>query len=343
VLAAFHLMYPEAPIHTMLAEPEIVRRHFPEAQIVTSSLQRSPLRGRPQLLVAAMPRAIEEFDLSGYDLVLSSSGAFSHGVVSGPDCIHMCYCHTPMRYAWDWHAEYLREHGWTGPLKKWLAETVISNIRVWDVVAAERPDLWIANSQTVRDRIKKYYGKVSTVVHPPVDTSFYAPQDLPAGGYAVTAGRLSAYKKVDEMIQACRRLGLPLRIVGAGEDRSRLERLAGPEATFLGGLSEEEKRREIAGAACFLFAAEDDFGIAPLEALAMGVPVVALGKGGALEYIEDGRNGVLYPDDIESGLKRFLDGGVSWEPARIRQSALRFGTDHFESKIRKLVDDALGR
>lgn len=344
VLSAFHRLYPDAPIYTMLADPEIVRRYFPKAKIITSSLQRSFLRRRPQLLLGAMPRAIEEFNLNEFNLVLSSSGAFSHGVITGPDTFHLCYCHSPMRYVWDWHAEYLKEKGWTSPLKKWFAESFLSPIRLWDRVSAERPDAWIANSQTVQERIAKFYGKPSEIIYPPVDTEFFTPpDDIQAGDYAITASRLSPYKRVDQMILACEKLGIPLRVIGDGEDKARLENLAGPTVTFLGRLSEQDKRREIAGARCFLFAAEDDFGIAPLEALSLGIPAVALARGGATEYVQDGKNGILYAEDLAEGLERFLKDGVEFTSGRIRQSALKYGTEHFDIKITKAVDDALKR
>ena len=337
VLSAFHRLYPEAPIYTMLAEPEIVRKHFPNATIITSSLQRSPLRRKPQLLLATMPRTIEEFDFSGFDTVLSSSGAFSHGVITGPDTRHVCYCHSPMRYVWDWHAEYLREKGVTTPLRRWFAETVLSNIRVWDAVAAKRPDVWMANSATVQKRIKKFYGVESTVIYPPIDTDFFTPQEVKQGNYAVTASRLSAYKKIDEMIVACTKFGLPLRVIGDGEDRKRLEKMGSPNVQFLGRLSEEDKRREIARAKLFLFAAEDDFGIAPLEALSLGVPVVALARGGALEYVQDGKNGRLFEP---GGLgKALADFNISMDAAQIRETALPFGMARFDEQIRNIVDN----
>ena len=352
VLSTLHAMYPTAPIYTTFAEPAIVARHFPQADIRTSSLQKSLLRRISQRLVLGLlPRAVEEFDLAGYDLVISSSGAFSHGVITGPETFHLCYCHSPMRYAWDQHAEYLRQNGFNGPLRQWAALSLVSPVRLWDAVSAQRVDQWVANSKTVQARIAKFYGKKSLVVPPPVDTEYFDYAKIsgaPTGkAYAVTASRLSTYKRIDLMIAACARLDLPLRIIGEGEDRDRLEKLNLGRAMFRGSLSEEKKRSELAGASCFLFAAEDDFGIAPVEALALGVPVIAFGQGGATEYVQSGKNGRIFheqtSESLAAELEILINEGVSMNREQIRATALPYGRDAFAKNIFQIVGDHVPR
>jgi glycosyltransferase involved in cell wall biosynthesis len=347
VLHALHQMYPEAPIYTLLAEPEIVAAHFPKATVYTSSLQRSPLRSKPAWLVAAMPKAIEEFDLSAFDTVISSSGAFSHGIITGPHTRHISYCHSPMRYVWDWHAEYIAEKGMSTPFRKFLAEQVLSKLRIWDYVASKRVDMWIANSSVVQQRIRKFYGQESQIIHPPVDTDFFDPEKAVSDTkerHVITASRLSSYKKIDQMIEACSACDIPLKIIGSGTERQRLENLAvsrKAQVTFLGSTSEEEKRNLIAGSNCFLFAAEDDFGIAPVEALSLGIPVLAYGRGGAVEYVINGVNGYLYNEQtsraLTESLSLFLEKGVQSSSNEIRESALRFSLRNFQKAIAKVV------
>ena len=345
VVSQLHAMYPNAPIYTLLANPKLLKTHFPKATIYTSPLNRSWLRSRPQLLLTRMPQAVESFDLTEYDVVISSSGAFSHGVITGPDTTHICYCHSPMRYAWDWHSEYLTEKGLVG-LPRFVAETILSRIRIWDTLAAMRVDIWLANSNTVQKRIQKYYNAPSTVVYPPVNTTFFNASMVTSNTddqYAVTVSRLTSNKRIDLIIQACIAQNLPLHVIGGGEDRKRLESITGGNEliTFTGPLSEEDKRREIANAYCFIFAAEDDFGIAPVEALALGVPVIAFEGGGALETVIDGKNGLFFKDasveSIQKALTRFREVGITLSATQIRETALRFTQEAFTDQIAKIV------
>ena len=350
VLLAFHELYPEAPIHTLFAEPRIVQKYFPNARIITSPLQRSWLRSRPHLLLTRMPQAIEWFDFSGYEVVLSSSGAFSHGVITGPETTHVCYCHSPMRYAWDYHREYLGEMGIRGGLALGLAEQVLSGIRIWDSVAAERVDRWLSNGRTVSGRIKKFYGKESTVVYPPVNTDFFDPSlvtQTQRQGHLLTVSRLTKNKRVDLAIKACAAANLPLHIAGAGKEEASLRKLARSlqaEVTFLGRIDEVAKRQALAEARGFIFAAEDDFGIAPVEALSMGTPVIALGKGGATETIQHGANGRLFGEPtvqaLQEELLSFTKHGVSLSAAEIRATALRFSSERFKKEIANHIDHA---
>lgn len=353
VLEALYRLFPEAPIYTVLADQKVIAKHFPKAQVITSSLQRSWIRHKPQLLLPFIPQAIESFDLNSYDLVISSSGAFSHGIITGPDTLHISYCHSPMRYAWDWHHEYLAEKGIQGGVTYFFAEMVLSRLRIWDKVSANRVDHWLANSKTVQARIKQYYRDESTVVYPPVDTDFFDPslvKELKKGEYAVTVSRLTPNKRIDLMIEACATAKIPLHIAGDGSNLASLEKLAQKHSGvvhFLGAVSEEQKRQLIAESSCFLFAAEDDFGIAPVEALALGIPVIAFGKGGATETVQDGKTGYFFMEptgeSLSKALARFKNEGVAYSPAEIRQSALPFNREHFLAAIRRFIDHATVR
>jgi glycosyltransferase involved in cell wall biosynthesis len=351
VLSALHALYPDAPIYTTFAYPRIIRQYFPHADIRTSYLQKSPLRRWPSALIAAYPRAVESFDLSGYDLVISSSGAFSHGVITGPETVHVSYCHSPMRYAWDWHAEYLAERG----IRRWpallLANQLMSRLRTWDAVAALRVDHWLANSQTVAARIHRYYRQPSTVIYPPVPVETIrawqremgersAPADPP---YAVTVSRLTPNKRIDVLIEAAGRLQVPLTVIGSGQDYGRLADVAGrlkAQVRFTGRVSDREKYRLVQDATCFLFAAEEDFGIAPVEALALGTPVVALRRGGATEYLEAGKNGYFFSEPQAEAVAESLTQALrhSWDRAEIAGTADRFSTRHFTEAIREYID-----
>jgi len=350
VLLALHKLFPEAPIYTMFADPTLVQRFFPKAEIHTSPLQKSLLKKRPWLLLTRMPKAVESYDLSQYDLVISSSGAFSHGVITGPATTHISYCHSPMRYAWDWHAEYLREKGITSAFAQFFANTTLNRLRLWDAVSAKRVDHWLANSKTVATRIATFYKAPSTVVYPPVDTTFFDPSLIKKPtkkSYYLSVCRLSKNKRVDQMIRAVAATGDTPWVGGDGAEYDRLQALASElkaKVHFLGKLSETDKRTALAGAKAFLFAAEDDFGIAPVEALAMGTPVIALGKGGACETVENGKTGILYdyatPEALASALKQFDAKGVTANPATIRASTLRFSTEHFNQSILEVISHA---
>lgn len=347
VLAAISKIYPDAPIYTLLAKKEVCQKYFPGRQIHTSQLQRSIFRSHPQLLVNQMPGAIEEFDLSGYDLVISSSGAFSHGAITNPGTTHICYCHSPIRYLWDWHAEYLIEKGLNNAFSKYFAELFLSKIRIWDQVSAKRVDFWIANSKTVAKRIKKFYKAESLVVYPPV--AF--PKDIKAGKneeYFVTLSRLTPNKRIDLLIEACSMSNHRLKVIGEGGDLNRLKDIArkcGAKVDFLGYLSEDKKYQVISSAKAFLFAAEDDFGIAPVEALGCGVPVIAYSKGGTGETIIDRKNGYLFDEpsaiSINLAISKFLLGGTEWSKDQIKKDSQKYSEQAFTSNLKKAIEDIL--
>ena len=251
-----------------------------------------------------------------------------------------------MRYAWDWHAEYLLEHGITSAGALAAASMVMNQIRTWDYTASKRVDLWIANSETVATRIQKFYGHPSKIIYPPVDTDFFSPaESLPkrAQPYAITVSRLSRYKRINLIIEACAKQQLPLVIVGDGDDADYLRRLAqGKNVEFTGPIDDKQLRNYLQHAQCYLTAVEEDFGIAPVEALSMGIPVVALKAGGVGETVENGRTGILFDtpelESVCSALQRLKL--LQTSSTAIRNSALRFSKQEFHSQISQTVDHA---
>jgi glycosyltransferase involved in cell wall biosynthesis len=251
-----------------------------------------------------------------------------------------------MRYAWDWHAEFGEVRGFhKNWLTSWIFEQGMHKTRLWDAISAKRVDVWIANAVTVQNRIKKYYRADAEVINPPVDTDYFDPSQLvtiPERKHqALMVSRISLSKGIEQGIRACHAAGMPLRIAGRG-DSAPFEQLAktlGADAVFLGPISDEEKRVELAEAACFLFPAEDDFGIAPVEAMAMGTPVVGLGKGGLTETVVDGKTGILYTEPTDEALTAALQSldHHSFDPVIIRTQALKFSTEHFRTAITNLV------
>jgi glycosyltransferase involved in cell wall biosynthesis len=349
VLLEMHKLYPEAPIYTAVADPALVAKHFPNTEVITSPLNKSWRRKSASLLLPAMPQAIESLDFTGFDVVLSSSGAFAHGIITGPDTHHISYCHSPMRFVWDWHAEFMKERSLTeGWVKPFLANQAMHKLRNWDAVSAKRVDTWVANSKTVQGRIKKFYRADSVVINPFVDMSYFDPalltQPIKKGNHMFTVSRISVTKKIDQMIEACAIAGIPLKVAGTGDDTwfRKFAAEKGADVTFLGEVTEEQKRQELAEAAGLIFAAEDDFGIVPVEAMAMGTPVVALGKGGATETVVDGLTGIFYPESsaesLAAALTQFKTEGVKGTAETIRKRANLFSVEKFRTAISELVE-----
>jgi len=337
VLEVLHTLYPDAPVYTSLYDRRAMPETFRRWDIRTSFLQRLPRRvALARLYLAWYPRAFESFDLRGYDLILSSSSAFAKGVIPPVGAIHICYCHNPARFLWD-TASYL-EYEALGRPAAWLLAGTLHRLRLWDVAVNLRVDAFIANSRTVAARIARYYRRESTVIHPPVEVSSF-PLAEGKGQYFLAGGRLVPHKRLDIAIAACTRLKLPLVVFGQGRDRARLERLAGPTVRFVGRVSEEELRRLYLDCRALLFPGEEDFGLAPLEAMACGRPVIAYGAGGALETVVAGRTGLLFTPQEEEALAEvlaaFRDG--DFNPAEIRRHAEQFDVPRFQEKIRDLV------
>ncbi|MBT4936517.1 glycosyltransferase [Candidatus Peregrinibacteria bacterium] len=334
--------FPEAPIFTLFYDEKKMGSMFPRKRVKTSSLQKYySLTKRYTWLLPFMPIAIESFDLSDYDIILSSSAAFSHGVLTTPDQKHICYIHSPMRWAWDYHFSFIKERK-MGFLKKFFFQKAISKIRVWDEISASRPDILLAASTEVSHRIKKYWRRDSEIIFPFVDISKFKVEKLEGHqgekldeGYFLIVSQLVPYKRIDIAIQACEELGLTLKIVGEGIMRKELEKISGPHIKFLGRLEEEDLIPVIQNAKAFLFPGIDDFGMAPIESMACGVPVLAYKKGGAMDTVKEGISGVFFKEQSVESLKELLKKTdfSQFDVKKIRSHAEAFSKERHMNKI----------
>ncbi|MAG36715.1 MAG: glycosyl transferase [Dehalococcoidia bacterium] len=337
VLEVLHEVFPEAPVYTSMYEPALVSPSFGRMEVHTSFMQRLPFATRRhQAFLPFYPAAFEQFDLSGYDVVLSMSSAWSKGVVTQPETCHVCYCLTPMRFAWQSHAYAAQERipRWSN----WLLPHILTWLRTWDAVTAQRVDAFAAISRAVATRITKYYRRSAAILHPPVDTQRYEPSDE-RESYFLVVSRLIPYKRIDLAVRACTELGLPLKVVGTGRDRTRLQSAAGPTVEFLGRLPDDTIRGLMARCRALLFPGEEDFGLTPLEVQASGRPVIALARGGALETVADGATGLLFPEPTVESLAAALTGfrDTEFDARVIRRRAVRFDTSHFKRRLRQFV------
>ena len=284
-------------------------------------------------------------DLSGYDLVISSSGnGEAKGVRVKPGTTHICYCHAPTHFYWRHYNQYLSRPGFGifDPLARLGLRGLVGPLRRWDLKAAKRPDAFIANSSHTQAEIKQFYGRPSVVVHPPVDIERFNVPATTRSGF-VTAGRQTSYKQTDIIIEACNRLQLPLKVIGRGPEHTRLVGLAGPTIEFLTGVSDEAMAQHMASASAFLFAAFEDFGVTPVEAMAAGTPVIAYRAGGALDYVVPGQTGMFYDEQtaesLMTALKQFNPADYSSDD--IKQVAAGFSSDRFQQNMAKLLKDVL--
>lgn len=350
VLESLVDLFPGAPIYTLFHFPGSVSAKLEDRPVHTSFLQRAPgIRRHYRRYLPLFPAAIEDFDLAGYDLVVSTSHCVAKGAIPAPGAFHVCYCHTPMRYAWDQeHAYFPRRRGWVARARN----AVLSRLRTWDVASAPRVDLFVANSSFVAQRIRRYYGRTAEVIPPPVDTERFAPDGTekpPEAPYALAVSALVPYKRIDLASAACAEAGLPLVVVGTGPELERLRRTDGDGTRFAGWVESEELSRLYRGATCFVQPGVEDFGIAAVEALASGTPVVALGRGGILDIVEDGRHGVLYrprdedPRSQVAALRQAVDKArqIRFNKLDLRQRAENFSTRHFQRSFLALLDTRL--
>lgn len=339
VLLALTKLYPEAPIYTLVHD----RKHltgFEDKNIKTSFLQKMPFAGsKIRWYLPLMPTAVEELNLSDYDVVISSSSALIKGAITHPQTLHICYCHTPTRYLWSETHSYSKEIK-EGRLVKHFLPFVLNGLRTWDQLASQRVDHFIANSNFVKERIKNYYHRDSQVIYPPVDTeNFYISKEL--GNYYLIVGRLKPYKKADLVVKAFNKLNLPLKIIGTGEEEAKLRKMAKHNIEFLGPVSEEKKREYYSKCLAFINPQEEDWGITPVEAMASGRPVIAYKAGGVLETVKDGVTGKFFDEQswealIDTILKfKPLD----YDPQLIKQHADQFNTRHFYDNMKNFVND----
>lgn len=377
VLEEIASLVPEAPIYTLFHFRDQISDAINRHPVRTSPLQRLPegwLRRRYRWLLPLFPWAMSRLDLDAYDLVISTSHCVAKSVRTAPGALHLCYCHTPMRYAWDQRGEYFP--GWKGL----LAAPVLAALRAWDRRTASRVDVFWANSEFVRDRIQRYYGRDAVVLAPPVDVDRFAPSSLPTSspppsvaanatdaGPAddvvacdakaqsnarskdplLTVSALVPYKRVDLAVRACRRLGQRLRVVGKGSEHGRLQRLAGPTTELLGHVDASRLEELMRGARLFLQPGVEDFGISSVEALAAGTPVVARGRGGVRDIVVDGVHGVLYDeteggdhvDDLAAAIDRALK--IRFNPLELLRRARTFSRDRFIDELKASIAKVL--
>jgi glycosyltransferase involved in cell wall biosynthesis len=335
--------YPTATLFTLFHTKGRVSPVIERLRPRSSILQSLPLAGRYyRHFLPLFPFAIEQFDLDSYDLVISTSHCAAKSVVVPGRTPHLCYCHSPMRYAWDQYDSYFGPQR-LGALRSRAIRPVIAALARWDARTATRVDRFLANSKHVARRIGRYYNRRAAVVYPPVDTTFYYPDDSVLGDYFLMVSALVPYKRVEVAIQACGMIGAPLRIVGQGPELARLQRMAGPTVEFLGALPDAEIRRLYLGAQALLLPGEEDFGIAPVEAQACGRPVVALARGGALETIEHEVTGILVTQDSPDAFAEGLEAvrRASFDPDAARTRALRFSREQFAQSIEAHVRDTM--
>jgi glycosyltransferase involved in cell wall biosynthesis len=289
-----------------------------------------------QLFFPLYPLAFESLDLDGYDVVLSNKSGFCHGVITPPETVHVCYCLTPTRYVWRYH-DYARREA-IGRLARAALQPILAYLRVWDRLAADRVDCFVAISSEIQKRIKKYYRRDSTVIYPPIETGRFEPAPT-HDDYYLSVGRLVPYKRVDLAVQACTQLGLPLKVAGRGRDQRRLEAMAGPTVEFLGYVPDDELGELMARCKAFLFPGAEDFGIAPIQAMAAGRPVIAYAYGGALDTVVERVSGTLFREQSVRGLVEALEGfhAERYDPARIRDHAEQYDASIFCRKIGELV------
>ncbi len=337
VLDALHDLYPEAPVYTSLYDADAMPAHYRAWDIRTSFMQHLPAwRKHFRRYFLLYPSAFESFDLREYDVIISSSSAYAKGVIPPPHARHICYCHTPMRFAWRTSDYVAREA--IGGTQRTLLPVLLTYVRLWDVVSAARVDTFVANSHEVAGRIQRYYGRQATVIPPPVDLPVYTAQ--PVGDFYLAGGRLIPYKRLSIAVEAFSRLGLPLKIFGDGRDRRALEALAGPNIEFLGWVDEQQRHDLFARCRAFIFPGEEDFGITPLEAMAAGRPVIAYAAGGALDTVVDGVTGRFFHQQNAAALAAAVAAARcdTYDALTIRRHAEQFGRAVFLERMRRLIE-----
>lgn len=358
VVMELHRMYPDAPIYTSYCNDEW--RAKLDGKVVTGYLQRWPFDRLRKFIPFLRIQWFGSLDLSAYDVVISSSGnGEAKGVCAGSlyneSQIHICYCHSPVHFYWRHYDQYLRSPGFGAfdPLARLGLRLLVGPLRRWDLKASKHPDVYAANSNHIKSDIKKYYGKDSTTVFPPVDTDRFrlardrkTPGDKPRHGF-VTVGRQQPYKRTDLIIEACNRLQLPLTVLGGGPDHDKLKALAGPTVTIIpkAQASDQVVTDAMQHAEGFIFAAFEDFGITPIEAMAAGTPVIGYRAGGALDYIEPGVTGQFFDEQTVESLVAALGSfkPKDYDHAAIARHAERFSAQHFREHMSALVDQAIAK
>ncbi len=335
-------LFPQADVYALVDFLKEEERGFLQGKRAqVSFIQRLPrARQRYRTYLPLMPLAIEQFDLRGYDLVISSSHAVAKGVITGPDQLHICYCHSPMRYAWDLQHQYLKESGLERGTKSWIARALLHYLRLWDSRTANGVDVFIANSRYIARRILKVYRREAEVIYPPVDVeAFTLRQDKE--DFYLTASRMVPYKRIDLIVEAFSQMpDRRLVVIGDGPEMPKVRAKAGPNVTLLGYQPFEVLRDYMQRAKAFVFAAEEDFGIVPVEAQACGTPVIAFGKGGVVETVVAGETGIFFQDQSVPSLIKAVEEfeKLSFDPLRVRKNAERFSSERFRREFAALIE-----
>jgi glycosyltransferase involved in cell wall biosynthesis len=343
VLLALARLFPEAPIFTLVHLPGSVDAELERRRVTTTFVQRLPrVETRYRHYLPLFPAAVETLDLSAFDLVVSSSHCVAKSVVARPGAVHVCYCHTPMRYVWDRYEDYFGPGRLRG-LARLLVPFAAEGLRAWDVATAHRVHRFVANSAFVASRIHRYYGRDSEVIPPPVDVDFFTPGPDEPGRFDLVVAALVPYKRLDLVVDAYRGTGRPVTVVGGGPEEDRLRREAPPEVTFAGRVSDERLRDLYRSCRALVMPGVEDFGIAPLEAMACGRPAVVYGEGGGLETVVPGLTGLLFSEPTAAGLRAAIDrlGTVGFNRATLRTQAEAHGPAVFRSRFRSFVERTL--
>ena len=334
VIEALCEMYPQADIFTHVYVPEMVSDRIRQHRVIPTFINALPRAARMyKTYLPLMPLALEQLDLRGYDLIISSESGPSKGVIAPSHALHVCYCHTPMRYIWNMYHDY---RGSAGRIARLMMPSLTHYLRMWDVTSAARVDSFVANSATVARRIHRYYGTESTVIHPPVDTDAFSiaePSELE--GYFLMAGELVSYKRPDLAVRAFNEMKLKLVVIGGGEMLDEIRRLAGPTVTVLGTQPFAVLKHHYARCQALIFPGEEDFGMVPIEAMASGRPVIAFGRGGVTETVANGVSGIFFEEQtigaVSSAVRSLA--GMQIDPKKIAAHASQFGRDQFFKKM----------
>ncbi len=343
VLEEFCLLFPQADIFTHVHLPERTSALINAHKITTTYISRLPYAAKLyQKYLPLMPSALEELDLTSYDLVISSESGPAKGVITHPNAVHVCYCHSPMRYLWDQYHTY---RGTAGRLTRLVMSLTMPALRAWDVASSAHVDHFVANSSFIARRIAKVYRREAEVIFPPVDLAAFSVAPDPSRDFYFCIGQLVPYKRVDIAVAACTKLGRRLVVVGSGTEEARLRAMAGPTIEFRGWASKEDLQTFYQNARALLFPGEEDFGIVPLESMASGRPVIAYGSGGALDTVVEGETGVFFErqsvDDLVNAMLRFETTEDGFEPHALRRHAAGFGREIFRRKMKGFIDACL--
>jgi glycosyltransferase involved in cell wall biosynthesis len=342
VLEALCELYPEADIFTHVYDEKAISPAIKKHKITTTFIQKLPRASKYyKKYLPFMPYALESLDLREYDLIISSEAGPAKGVITRPDALHICYCHSPMRYLWDQYHVYRKNAGW---LTRMFMSVFFPYLRLWDAVSANRVDSFVANSRFIAKRIRKFYRRDATVIHPPVSVRDFTVENT-QGDYYLCLGMLVPYKRFDIAITAFSLCGKKLIVAGTGDETERLKSLAGPNIQFVGWQSDEQIRGLLAHCKALIFPTEEDFGIVPIEAMACGRPVIAYKAGGVLETVVHGKTGILFdhqtPESLQQAVADFETRPGDFSPQAIRDHAMTFEREIFKTRFREHVEAEL--